>query len=82
MAMAWIETTLLIMVELCLVGLVQRTEHIGQFAQFGLNKFKRGQKCFSQLQLYLDTDKLQFCVQFNHFKAGVSYGYMSGLWSL
>ena len=37
-----------------------------QFAQFGLNLFKWGQKHFSQLHLYLDPDKLEsFCVQFN-----------------
>ena len=34
-------------------------EHMGGFAQFGLNQFKLGQKCFSRLQLSLDTDKLQ-----------------------
>ena len=35
--------------------------YMGWFAQFGLNQFKRGQNCFSQLQLYLDTDKLKSC---------------------
>ena len=34
---------------------------MGGFAQFGLNRFKRGTKCCSQLQLYLDTDKLKSC---------------------
>ena len=33
--------------------------HMGGFAQFGLNRFKQGQKCFSQLQLCLDIDKLK-----------------------
>ena len=33
--------------------------HMGGFAQFGLNRFKQGQKCCSQLQLSLDTDKLK-----------------------
>ena len=35
--------------------------HMGGFAQFGLNLFKRGQKRFNQLQLSLDTDKLKSC---------------------
>ena len=34
---------------------------MGGFAQFGLNRFKQGQKCLSQLQLSLDTDKLKSC---------------------
>ena len=33
--------------------------YMGGFAQFGLNQFKQGQKCFSQLKLPLDTDKLK-----------------------
>ena len=46
--------------------------YMGGFAQLGLNRFKRGKKCCSQLQLWLDNDKLKsFCVQFNHCKAGV-----------
>ena len=31
------------------------------FAQFGLNWFKRSQKCFSQFQISLDADKLNSC---------------------
>ena len=34
-------------------------QYMGEFAQFGLNRFKQGQKHFSQLQLSLDTDKMQ-----------------------
>ena len=33
--------------------------YMGGFAQFGLNRLKQGQKCFSQLQLSLDNDKLK-----------------------
>ena len=33
--------------------------HMGQFAQFGLNGFKRGQKHYSQLHISLDPDKLE-----------------------
>ena len=29
------------------------------FAQFGLNRFERGQKSFNQLQLSLDTDRIK-----------------------
>ena len=35
--------------------------HMEGFAQFGLNRFKQGQKCFSQLQLSLDAGKLGSC---------------------
>ena len=37
------------------------TIYMGGFAQFGLNRFKRGQKRFSQIQLSLDTDKVKSC---------------------
>ena len=37
------------------------TRHMGGFAQFGLNWFKRGQKRLRQLQLSLDTEKLKSC---------------------
>ena len=33
--------------------------HMGKFAQFGLNEFKRGQTHFSQLHISLDPDKLE-----------------------
>ena len=33
--------------------------YMGQFAQFGLNVFQRGQTHFSQLHISLDTDKLE-----------------------
>ena len=36
--------------------------HMGEFAQFGLNRFKRGQKRFSQLQITLYTNKLKSCI--------------------
>ena len=32
---------------------------MGQFAQFGLNGFKRGQTQFSQLHISLDPDELE-----------------------
>ena len=32
---------------------------MGQFTQFGLNGFKRGQTHFSQLHISLDPDKLE-----------------------
>ena len=35
--------------------------YMGQFTQFGLNGFKRGQTHFSQLHISLDTDKLERC---------------------
>ena len=31
---------------------------MGQFGQFGLNRFKRGQTNFSQLHISLDPDEL------------------------
>ena len=34
---------------------------MGGFGQFRLNRFKQGQKHFSQFQLSLDTDKLKSC---------------------
>ena len=36
--------------------------YMGQFAQFGLNEFKRGQTHFSQLHISLDPDKLESCL--------------------
>ena len=34
---------------------------MGQFAQFALNGFKRGQTHFSQLHISLDPDRLESC---------------------
>ena len=36
--------------------------YMGQFAQFGLNGFKRAQTHFSQLHISLDPDKLESCL--------------------
>ena len=35
--------------------------YMGQFAQLGLNGFKRGQTHFSQLHISLNPDKLESC---------------------
>ena len=46
--------------------------YMGQFGQFGLNGFKRGQTHLSQLHISLDPDKLESCVQFNHCNVKVT----------
>ena len=46
-------------------------QHMGGFAQFGLNQFKRGKKRFSQRQISLDTDKLKKCNFVKSLQGGV-----------
>ena len=41
-------------------GLI-RLDYMGQFGQFGLNGFKRGQTLFSLLYISLDPDELESC---------------------
>ena len=48
---------ILTMLYMIIFGVV--TLYMGQFAQFGLNGFKRGQTHFSQLHISLDPDKLK-----------------------